>query len=60
MNAPQNYLELGMSKSRVEEHVLYVRDKGAVFPAGEVRLGFYLMVSNRSEDIQNPWRSPCS
>jgi hypothetical protein len=58
MNAPQNYLELGMSKSRVEEHVLYVRDKGAVFPAGEVRLGFYLMVSNRSEDIQNPWRSP--
>lgn len=57
MNAPQNYLELGMSKSRVAEHVLYVREKGAVFPAGEVRLGFYLMVSGKSEDIQDPWRS---
>ncbi|MGE9311160.1 hypothetical protein ACLOAU_05925 [Niabella sp. CJ426] len=58
VNAPDNYLELGMSKSRVEEHVLYVRDKGAVFPAGELRLGFYVMVSNKSADIQNPWRGP--
>lgn len=58
MNAEQNYLELGMSKSKVEEHVLYVRDKGAVFAAGKVELGFYIMVSDQDEDIQNPWRRP--
>ncbi|MFT4095318.1 MAG: hypothetical protein QM640_16945 [Niabella sp.] len=58
MNAERNYLELGMSKSRVEEHVLFVRDTGAVFPAGKVELGFYVMVSEKAADIQNPWRNP--
>ena len=58
MNAPQNYLEIGMSKSRVQDHILFVRDHGAEFRTGKVKLGFYVMISDKATDIQNPWRNP--
>lgn len=58
LDASSNKLTVGMSKSRVQEHVLYVREKGAVYPAGEVRLGFYVIASGDKQQIANPWRKP--
>ncbi len=60
MNAPENVLTLGMSDSRVSDHVIYERQAGAVYPAGEVEFGFYLMVYNDKESIQNPFRRTTS
>lgn len=56
LNAKDNKLVLGMSLSNVKEHVSFVKKPGAVYPAGEQRFGFYVMVSDRKEDLQNPWR----
>jgi hypothetical protein len=58
MDAEKNVLTLGMSESKIPEHVLYVRATGAVYPAGKVEFGFYLMKSNEKQDIQNPFRKP--
>jgi len=58
MDAPRNKLTLGMSRSRVKEHVLFVRQPGAVYPSGKIEYGFYIMVANDQENIFNPWRKP--
>ena len=56
MDAPNNKITLGMSKSRVREHVLFVREPGAVFPPGKIEFGFYILVSDKKESIVNPFR----
>jgi hypothetical protein len=57
MNAKENKLTLGMSDYQVKEHVLYTRKKGAVYPAGEVEVGFYLIMTDHPQSLSNPWRT---
>jgi hypothetical protein len=56
MDAPNNTITLGMSESRVREHVLFVRESGAVFPPRKTEFGFYILVSDKKESIINPFR----
>ena len=58
MNAPANKLTLGMSNSRVSDHVIFERAAGANYPKGEVEIGFYLMYFDDAETLQNPFRKP--
>ena len=58
MDAEKNLLTLGMSKNKIPAHVLYERAPGAVYPAGKVEFGFYLMKSTDKKDVQNPFRKP--
>jgi len=55
-DASRNEWKLGMSDSRVAEHVLYERKPGAAYKAGEVAVGFYLMAFDAPEVSANPWR----
>ncbi|WP_273275179.1 hypothetical protein, partial [Maribacter polysiphoniae] len=56
MDAPNNIITLGASKNKVREHVLFVKDKGAIYPPGSFEYGFNILVSDKAEDIENPWR----
>jgi hypothetical protein len=56
VNAETNQLILGMSSSKVGEHVLYERVPGAVYPPGEVQVGFYLFMTDNPSVANNPWR----
>jgi rhamnogalacturonyl hydrolase YesR len=58
MDAEQNLLTLGMSNSKVTEHVLFEKDNGAKYPEGKIAFGFYIYVSTKKEDIENPFRKP--
>ena len=58
MDAEKNMLTLGMNNTKITGHVLYERAPGAVYPAGKVEFGFYLMKSNDRQDVQNPFRKP--
>lgn len=60
MNAPGNQLVLGMSRSKVKEHVLFTREAGAVYPPGKVTFGFYIMISDNEGAIFNPFRKVLS
>jgi hypothetical protein len=60
LDAIHNKLVLGLGKSAVKEHVLYVREPGAVYPPGKIEFGYYLMISDQGEDLFNPWRKVCS
>jgi len=56
LDAPRNELTLGMSLTRPAEHVLFVRETGAVYPAGRVVIGFYLLTGEEEAIAANPWR----
>ncbi len=57
MNVPANQLSLGMSKTKVKEHVLFQKDKGATFSKGDVTLNFYIYSSTGDASVQaNPFR----
>jgi hypothetical protein len=56
LNAIDNKLTLGLSKSEVKEHVLYTRKSGAVYPPGKVEFGFYIMMEDKPDALFNPWR----
>ena len=56
MDAINNKLSLGLSQYKVREHVLFVRDSGAVYPPGKLEFGFYMIASDKAEDFANPWR----
>ncbi len=56
LSAQSNRLVLGLSRSKVKEHVLFVREKGMVIPPSKLEFGFYLLSSKDSTDIENPWR----
>lgn len=58
MDAEKNCMTLGMSNSKVTDHVLFERDSGADYPKGEVEIGFYLFYSDDEDDLQNPFRKP--
>ncbi|WP_294079305.1 hypothetical protein [Proteiniphilum sp. UBA5384] len=58
LDAKGNRLILGMSNGRVDDHVLFVREPGAEYPAGEVKIGFYLMVDRDESSLKNPFRRP--
>ncbi|MGG6313919.1 hypothetical protein [Paenibacillus macerans] len=55
-DASRNVMTLGMSQSRVREHVLYERAPGATYAPGEVTVGFYLMIHDAPEALANLWR----
>ncbi|GAB3019982.1 hypothetical protein GCM10027051_26420 [Niabella terrae] len=57
LDAPDNLLEIGMTKTKVKEHVLYESIPGAVFPAGKLELAFYCLVDDKKEQIFNPWHA---
>ncbi len=59
-DAENNVMTLGMSRSEVIEHVLYVRKPGAFYPPGKVEFGFYLITGNQEAAIFNPWREVAS
>lgn len=60
MDAFTNKLTIGMSESKVKEHVLFVRKNGAVYPAGKIELGFYILTSKDSVDIFDPFKKVLS
>ena len=45
---------IGLSKSKVAEHILYHRDSGATYKEGKVYISFYIMQTN--EVLENPYR----
>jgi len=60
LDAPANQLTLGMSRSTVQEHVLYVRQTGGIYPSGKVKFGFYVMTAKTDGLPTNPWRQVLS
>ncbi|MER3376213.1 MAG: hypothetical protein RIM83_16355 [Allomuricauda sp.] len=56
LNAERNELILGWSKSKVQEHVLYVKEGGSVYEPGIYDFSFYIKASNTLDQIKNPWR----
>ena len=58
LDAPDNILTLGMSKSYVSDHVLFEKEPGAIYPKGNVEIGFYLMLHENRASIDNPFREP--
>ena len=58
MDAVKNVMTLGMSNNKITAHVQYERAPGAVYPAGKVAFGFYLLKSDDRQDVQNPFRKP--
>lgn len=57
MNAEENILSLGMSASRISDHVLYERASGATYDKN-VEFGFYIMKYSEPEELENPFRLP--
>ncbi len=54
-DAIMNVLVLGLSRTRVAEHVLFQRAPGALHQ-GRVRVGLWLFASKAASDLENPWR----
>ena len=57
LNAPAGELVVGMSDYDIGEHVFYRKKKGARYPAGDVSLGFFVIVRDA---WQNPFRNVLS
>ncbi len=58
MDALQNKMILGTSLSNVGPHVLFERKKGQIIPAGIFEFGFYLLLTEDSANLHDPWRKP--
>lgn len=58
MDAENNILSLGMSVSKVSDHVLYERQPGAVYEGGIVEYGFYIIKYTEKQELANPFRLP--
>lgn len=56
MDAPRQEMTLGLSRTKITDHVLYEREAGAVIPAGKTRLVFYLKTSSDPQTAANPFR----
>ena len=56
LDACGNALAAGMCATSVKEHVLFVREPGALFAKGRIEFGFYLFATEEPEAIANPWR----
>lgn len=57
LDAESNRLVLGMSNSRIDDHVLFLRASGAEYLPGEVEIGFYLMIHSDETSLNNPFRN---
>lgn len=57
VNAPENSITLGMSETEVREHVLFVRQPGAAFHPGKTEFSFYILATDKKEDLSNPFRN---
>ena len=58
LDADNEILVIGASKYQVPEHVLFTRDSGMVVGPPVFDFGFYLMMNNDKESIDDPWRKP--
>jgi len=58
LNAPANEMVIGVSKSRVKEHVLFVKDKGQHIRPPVFSFGFFLLLDQTPDDIADPFRRP--
>ncbi|MGZ5191062.1 MAG: hypothetical protein ACXWCZ_08560 [Flavisolibacter sp.] len=56
LDAQNNKMHIGLSKSKVKEHVSFIRDKGALYPPGKLEFGFYILIEEDKTALQNPWR----
>ena len=58
LDVPNNKLTLGLSKTKVSDHVLFERTDGCVFPKGTIEFGFYIIKLTSKNDLANPFRKP--
>ena len=58
LNAQTNTITLGMSNSRVSDHILFERETGAEYPKGNIEIGFYLLHYADEASLSNPFRKP--
>lgn len=58
VDATNDVLSVGISKSEVKEHVLFRRTGGQKINPGHFRFGFYVVSSRSKDAIANPWRMP--
>lgn len=58
MDAENNILSLGMSASKISDHVLYERQPGSVYEGGAVEYGFYIIKYSEKQELANPFRLP--
>lgn len=58
LDAGTNTLTLGMSNSRVVDHVLFERTDGAEYTNGKVEIGFYLLHYTDKASLADPFRKP--
>ena len=56
LDAQKNQLILGMSCTRVKEHVLFAKKKGGRYIPGITQFGFYIMYFDDRDIVKNPWR----
>jgi hypothetical protein len=57
LDALDNTLTIGLSRSKVTEHVLFERDSGMCLPPA-FEFGFYVMTDTDSANLADPWRRP--
>lgn len=57
MDAQRNILSLGMSASKVSDHVLYERQSGATYDKN-IEYGFYIIKYTEKQELENPFRLP--
>jgi hypothetical protein len=57
LDAMDNTLTIGLSRSKVTEHVLFERDSGMCLPSA-FEFGFYVMTDTDSANLADPWRRP--
>lgn len=59
-DAANNEIIIGMSNSRVQNHVLFTKAGGAIFPKGKTEISFYIFTDDTPAAIENPWRDVLS
>ncbi len=59
-SSPENTMMVGWSKSKIKEHMLYIKDKGTIYVPGKHKFAFYLKATNTVKDVENPWRDVLS
>ncbi|HET9279822.1 MAG TPA: hypothetical protein VFN95_16615 [Flavitalea sp.] len=56
LDAQNNIMHIGLSKSKVKEHVSFIREKGAKYSPGKLEFGFYILIEDDKTSLHNPWR----
>lgn len=58
LDVPNNKLMVGISDYVVDDHVLFKKSESTTFKKGELELSFFMMISDKPSDVENPWRKP--